>query len=42
MTGRSEAGVCGVRLYISLGLHATVFQAEIFMVLACAKDGLYT
>jgi hypothetical protein len=39
MTSRCVAGVCGVRpgkrLFLSLGVHATVFQAEI---LACTKE----
>jgi hypothetical protein len=46
MAGRSGAGVCGVRpgkrLSFSLGVHATVFQAEMFVILVCAKEGLYT
>jgi hypothetical protein len=42
MAGGSEAGVCGPRpnrrLSFSLGVHAIVFKAEIFAILACAKD----
>jgi hypothetical protein len=42
MAGGSEKGVCGVRpgkrLLFSLGVHATVFQAEIFVISACAKE----
>jgi hypothetical protein len=42
MAGASEASVCGVwpgqRLSFSLGVHATLFQAEIFAVLACLKE----
>jgi ribonuclease HI len=38
----TSAGVCGQsnrrRLSFSLGKHATVFQAEVFAILACAHD----
>jgi hypothetical protein len=41
MVGRSGAGVCGVRprrmLSFSLGVHVTVFQAEMFRILGCAR-----
>jgi hypothetical protein len=40
--GGSKAGVCGkfsaIRLSISLGKYATLFQAEIFPVLAYAHE----
>jgi hypothetical protein len=42
MAGRSAAGVCGVRhrkrLPFSLGVHAIVFQAESFVILAHTKE----
>jgi hypothetical protein len=42
MDGESGADVCGVRpgkkLSFSLGVYATVFQADIFMILACTKE----
>jgi hypothetical protein len=41
MTGRSGTDVCGVRSrrrhFFSLGVHATVFQAEKTAILACAE-----
>jgi len=42
MTEGTEAGVCGQssgrRLSISMGKYATVFQAEVFAVLACVYE----
>jgi hypothetical protein len=42
MAGRSGTAICGVRSrrrhFISLGAHATMFQAEKTAILACAKD----
>jgi hypothetical protein len=42
LAGRSGAGVCGVRmgakLPFSLGVPATMFYAEIFEILSCARD----
>jgi hypothetical protein len=41
MASDTEAGVCGVRPRkrpASLDVHATVFQAEISVILACARE----
>lgn len=40
MDGNTGAGIhgCGLDQSLSLGVHATVFQAEVFAILACARE----
>lgn len=43
MAGRTGAGVCGVRprkmLPFSFGVHATVYQIEVFVILGKKRKG---